>query len=117
VEMTLAKSDLGIAERYVKALDPSDEALRLHRHIATEHARTVAMVLAVTEQSELLDRNPVLQRSIQVRNPYVDPLSLLQVELLRRARGAGAHETNAEDLEHALLLTIDAIAAGMRNTG
>ncbi len=117
VEMTLAKSDLGIAERYVRALDPSDEALGLHRHIAAEHARTVAMVLAVTEQSELLDRNPVLQRSIQVRNPYVDPLSLLQVELLRRARGEGAQETSAEDLEHALLLTIDAIAAGMRNTG
>jgi phosphoenolpyruvate carboxylase len=118
VEMTLAKSDLGIAERYVRALDPSDDALQLHSHIATEHARAVTMVLAVTEQTELLDRNPVLQRSIQVRNPYVDPLSLLQVELLRRARGAEPSDERAvEDLQHALLLTIDAIAAGMRNTG
>ena len=117
VEMTLAKSDLGIAERYLRALDRSEDALRLHRHIAAEHARAVAMVLAVTEQAELLDRNPVLQRSIQVRNPYVDPLSLLQVELLRRARGAAPEDATAEDLQHALLLTIDAIAAGMRNTG
>ena len=118
VEMTLAKSDLGIAERYVRALDPSDDARSLHRQIAAEHARAVTTVLAVTEQSELLDRNPVLQRSIQVRNPYVDPLSLLQVELLRRARGADLSDAKAaDDLQHALLLTIDAIAAGMRNTG
>jgi phosphoenolpyruvate carboxylase len=122
VEMTLAKSDLGIAARYVEALDPGPEARRLHQLLSAEHARAVRAVLAVSGQAHLLERNPVLRRSIQVRNPYVDPLSLLQVELLRQKRRWLSSPTPPaaealEQLQHVLLLTINGIVAGMRNTG
>lgn len=120
VEMTLAKSDLGIAAHYVKALDPSPQARRLHEHLAAEHARAIRMVLAVAAEGQLLERDPVLRRSIRVRNPYVDPLSLLQVELLRRKRalsGSGEADGAPEALQGALALSINGIVAGMRNTG
>jgi phosphoenolpyruvate carboxylase len=71
------------------------------------------MVLLVTGQSELLENNPVLTRSIRLRNPYVDPMSLIQIELLRRKRGG---EESAE-LNYALAATINGISAGLRNTG
>jgi phosphoenolpyruvate carboxylase len=71
------------------------------------------MVLAVLDQTELLERNPVLNNSIRLRNPYVDPMSLLQLELLRRKR-AGEH---SEELDRAITATINGISAGLRNTG
>jgi phosphoenolpyruvate carboxylase len=125
VEMTLAKSDLGIAAHYVQALDPSPQARRLHEHLAAEHERTIRMVLTVAEEGQILARDPVLRRSIRVRNPYVDPLSLLQVELLRRKRAAEAQAGDGgkeageapEALQGALALSINGIVAGMRNTG
>jgi phosphoenolpyruvate carboxylase len=119
--MGLAKADAGIAAQYDRALVPADlqpigEALR------DRLARATAAVLSVTGQSQLLEDNPVLRRSIEVRNPYVDPINLLQVELLRRLRsegGAGpapwADERAA--LRRALLITINGVAAGMRNIG
>jgi phosphoenolpyruvate carboxylase len=70
-------------------------------------------VLAVTGRERLLAENPVLRRSIDVRNPYVDPINLVQVELLRRLRRADGDER----LRHAFLITVNGIAAGMRNTG
>jgi phosphoenolpyruvate carboxylase len=72
------------------------------------------MLLLVTGEKQLLESSPVLQRSIAVRNPYVDPMSYLQVELLARLRG---QEDADEELLYAILLTINGIAAGMRNTG
>ena len=74
-----------------------------------------ALLLAVTGQERLLEREPLLRASIDRRNPYVDPLSLLQVELLRRSRAAG--DGDGEELARASLLAINGIAAGMRNTG
>ena len=74
---------------------------------------TRRMVLAVTEQSELLERNAVLSNSIRLRNPYVDPMSLLQVELLRRKRSG----ESSEALDRAITATINGISAGLRNTG
>ena len=71
------------------------------------------MVLAVTGQKELLERNAVLANSIRLRNPYVDPLSLLQVELLRRKRAG----ERSEELDRAITATINGISAGLRNTG
>ena len=81
--------------------------------LVEEFARTRKMVLCVSGQSELLEKNPVLARSIRLRNPYVDPLSLIQVELLRRKRAGEADE----NLNYALAATINGIAAGLRNTG
>jgi phosphoenolpyruvate carboxylase len=108
LEMTLAKSCLEIARGYLALVD--DE--RLFRPIAEEHERTVETVLAIVEAKTLLDRQPVLQRSIRLRNPYVDPMSAIQVELLRRHRATGDPE-----VESALVRSIVAIAAAMRNTG
>jgi len=113
VEMTLAKADLGIAARYVRALDPSPVGIRIHGHLQSAYDETVARVLEIMQEKTLLENNPVLQRSIQVRNPYVDPMSLLQVALLKKKR-AGAQD---EGLQRALLLTISGVVAGMRNTG
>ena len=112
-EMALAKADLTIAERYAELVE--DETLReaIWSSIRAEYERTRELMLAVTGQARLLDRTPVLQRSIERRNPYVDPLSFIQVELLRRLRSGNA----SEQLTRAMLLTINGIAGGLRNTG
>ena len=111
--MALAKADLRIAHMY-GSLDPdSARAERVRRRLAGEFERTQRLVLEITEERELLERSHVLRRSIQLRNPYVDPLSCLQVRLLADKR-RGALDP---DGERALLLTIQGIAAGMRNTG
>jgi phosphoenolpyruvate carboxylase len=78
-----------------------------------EFDRTRRMILAVKGQKELLGNNPVLSRSVRLRNPYVDPMSLIQVELLRRKRSS----KNTDELNYALGATINGIAAGLHNTG
>jgi phosphoenolpyruvate carboxylase len=111
VEMVLAKADMRIAHRYDEALVP--EALRpLGAELRERFALTCEAVLQLLGHKELLEENPVLRRSIDVRNPYVDPINLLQVEFLRRLR-----EADNTNLHDALLVTINGIAAGMRNTG
>jgi phosphoenolpyruvate carboxylase len=112
VEMVLAKSDLVIAERYAELA--GDEGELLFPRIRAEHERTTAAVLEIREEAELLARDPTLRRAIRLRNPYVDPLSLVQVDLLRRWR-AGDREDRA--LERALAQTVRGIARGLRNTG
>jgi len=113
VEMALAKADFGIARLYASLVE--DEALRdrVFTTLETEFQRTRRMVLAVTGQTQLLERNPVLANSIRLRNPYVDPMSLLQLELLRRKRGG----ESGEELDRAITATINGISAGLRNTG
>jgi phosphoenolpyruvate carboxylase len=110
VEMVLAKSDMGIAERYAELAEP-DARSAVWPKIRAEHARTVQWVKRIQGTRKLLDGNPALQRSIRLRNPYVDPMSFLQVELLRRRSGGD------ERVDRALLLTLNGISAGMRNTG
>jgi phosphoenolpyruvate carboxylase len=110
VEMVLAKADMDIFARYAE-LAPPDLRRRVTPRIAREHARTLRWVKRLTGGRRLLDGNPSLQRSIALRNPYVDPLSFLQVELLR-CRRAGD-----EGCDRPLLLTLNGIAAGLRNTG
>jgi phosphoenolpyruvate carboxylase len=113
VEMALAKSDFGIAKLYSELV--SDKALRerVYNRLKEEFERTEQAVLLVTGQKALLESNPVLARSIRLRNPYVDPMSLIQVELLRRKRGG----ENSDALNRALGATINGISAGLRNTG
>jgi len=118
VEMALAKADFAIAKLYASLVE--DEALR-NRVFSTLHAEfelTRRMVLAVLQQDALLQTNRVLEHSIRLRNPYVDPMSLIQVELLRRKRAATAagHPPSAE-LDRAITATINGISAGLRNTG
>jgi phosphoenolpyruvate carboxylase len=111
VEMALAKADAGIAAHYDRHLVPQDHQ-DLGRELRENLNRAIAVMLEITGHRQLLENNAVLRRSIDVRNPYVDPINLLQVELLRRLR------TNPDDrVRDALLVTINGIAAGLRNTG
>ena len=112
LEMTLAKSSLDIAEGY---LDLVDDAT-LYSVIAEEHGRTVEAVLEIVGTNELLDRHPVLQRSIRLRNPYVDPMNAIQVDLLRRWRDP-ASDAERDEVRRPLLRSIASIAAALRNTG
>ena len=113
VEMTLAKTDLVTARRYVDTLVPE-----AHRHIfdliAAEHERAVQQVLATTGKPTLLADYPVLKRTLDVRSAYLEPLHLLQIVLLERHRSADQVDPR---VERAILLTVNGLAAGLRNTG
>ena len=111
LEMSLAKSSMGIAERYLELVDDDALATRVFRVLREEHDRARAAVLEIVEERELLDRHPVLQQSIRLRNPYVDPMNAIQVELLKRWRGGD------EAALRPLLRSIAGIAAALRNTG
>ena len=107
LEMTLAKSSMEIAAEYLELVEEQS----FWPAIVEEHRRTVASVLEIVEARELLERHSVLQQSIRLRNPYVDPMNAVQVSLLRRYRGGD------EAAVPALLRSIAGIAAGLRNTG
>ena len=113
VELGLAKADLSIARLYAGLVSDVVLRERVFAMLFEEFERTKEVVLRLTGQITLLEKNPVLARSIRLRNPYVDPLSLIQVELLRRKRRG---EDN-DDMNYALAATINGIAAGLRNTG
>ena len=111
LEMTLAKSSLEIAAQYLELVPAELEPERLYGEIASEHEQVVDAVLQTVECTRLLERQPVLRRSIELRNPYVDPMNAIQVELLRRFR-AGDEEARLP-----LMRSIAGIAAALRNTG
>ncbi|MEZ5117927.1 MAG: phosphoenolpyruvate carboxylase [Candidatus Nanopelagicales bacterium] len=116
VEMTLAKTDLTVARRYVQRLVPA-ELHRLFDVIVAEHERTVSEVLAVTGEPALLASNPTLARTLEVRDTYLLPLHFLQLSLLERVRRARADGAVDAALTRAMSLTINGIATGLRNTG
>jgi phosphoenolpyruvate carboxylase len=112
VEMVLATADLSIAARYARLAGTLGD--RCFPLIRAEFDRATAAVLALKQERALLDADPVLQRSIQLRNPYVDPMSLLQIDLLARWRASGRP---ADDVFRALLASVRGIAQGLQSTG
>ncbi|MFL6275920.1 MAG: phosphoenolpyruvate carboxylase [Blastocatellia bacterium] len=113
IEIGMAKADLTIARLYADLVEDRDLGERVFQMIVEEFERTHHIVLRIRQQAELLEKNAVLARSIRLRNPYVDPMSLIQVDLLRRKRSGEA----SNELNYALAATINGIAAGLRNTG
>ena len=116
-ELDLAKADMGIAELYASLVD--DEALRntIFSQMKAEHARACDLICKITGQKHLLEHAPVLQVSIDRRNPYVDPLNFIQVVLLRRLRALPAGTQEYETILNLVMATINGIAAGMKTTG
>jgi phosphoenolpyruvate carboxylase len=115
-QMILGKSDLHIAARYAELCHDPGIRNEIFGIITAEHERTTRMICRVAGIDDLLERAPVLRRSIARRNPYVDPMSYIQVELLERLRAAPAGPAAAA-LEDAIMVSISGIAAGLKNTG
>ena len=113
VEMALAKSDFGIARQYASLVKDAGVRDRVYNMLLSEFEKTKQTLLAITGQKELLEKNQVLARSIRLRNPYVDPMSLIQIDLLRRKRAGDSSDA----INRALAATINGISAGLRNTG
>ncbi|MCM3272950.1 phosphoenolpyruvate carboxylase [Paenibacillus elgii] len=117
LQMALAKADLLIAKEYGSMIEDQSIAERIIRMIEEEYERTSDLILKITGQQEILDNVPVIQESIRLRNPYVDPLSYMQVQLLSELRPLRDQGGDDSLLLREVLLTINGIAAGLRNTG
>ena len=113
----LAKSDLRIASRYMELVEDKAMARRISTAIKAEMQRAHDALALITGQGERLASNPALARSIAHRFPYLDPLNHLQVELLRRYRNRREGQEGVERLQRGIHLSINGIAAGLRNTG
>jgi phosphoenolpyruvate carboxylase len=117
LDMVLAKTDLRIAQRYVELVQDKKLAKRIFAAIEAEWQRTHAMLSLITGETERLASNPSLARSIEHRFPYLDPLNHLQVELMRRYRQQRADDPGMARVQRGIHLSINGIAAGLRNTG
>ncbi len=119
VQVSLAKTDLYIAQLYADIVD--DDVLRknIHQFITEEHERATQAVLLISGQKELLDYHKVLKESIRLRNPYVDPLNYLQLRFLQEKKNLslGASDAKRFTIDEILLLTVNGIASGMKSTG
>jgi phosphoenolpyruvate carboxylase len=114
-EMACVKADLDIARRYAELFDDEPARERIWSHIESEFQRTLRELGRVRDEEHLLDREPILQRALERRKPFVDPISFVQLELLRRLRSNG--DDDQSELVRASLLAINGIAGGLRNTG
>jgi phosphoenolpyruvate carboxylase len=111
--MVMVKSDLSIAQRYSELVGDKTLAGKIFGAIASEWTLTRDMLLEITGQSELMEHNPALAATIQSRLPYIDPLNHLQIELIDRRRKGD----ESEEVREGILLAINGVAAGLRNTG
>jgi phosphoenolpyruvate carboxylase len=117
LDMVLAKTDLAISARYAELVEDRKLGLRIFAAIETEWRRTSDALSAITGEKQRLASNPSLARSIEHRFPYLDPLNHLQVELMRRYRAQGEGEPGNENVQIGIHISINGIAAGLRNTG
>ena len=117
-ELSLSRADLSVGRAYAElASSARGAAPSPWNAIEEEYRRSVREVLAVSGRRRLLDNLPVLQRSIALRNPYVDSLSAIQVRVLRRLRGVSPADPGAPALRRLVQLTVSGISAGLQNTG
>jgi len=119
-QLTLRKADMGIARLYAGLVDDEPLRERIYERIREEFARTEAAILEITGNRVILENEPILLRSVELRNPYIDPLNHIQVEMLRRVRAAeaaGADEASLQALRDVIQLTINGISGGLKNTG
>lgn len=116
-QMALFKANMSIAQQYAGLNGDADSAARIHAQIRDEYHRTITQVLNVVGAQRLIEENPVLALSLSRRNPYLDPLNHIQITLLERSRDSGVDEATRQAWLDPLLRSINAIAAGMRNTG
>jgi phosphoenolpyruvate carboxylase len=117
LQMAMAKADLLIAREYADMIRNKTISERIFDCINQEYELTASLLLKITGQQEILDNVPVIQESIRLRNPYVDPLSYMQVQLLTELRELREQDEDDAELLREVLLTINGIAAGLRNTG
>jgi phosphoenolpyruvate carboxylase len=117
LQMAIAKADLLIAREYSLMVEDEEIRERIFSMIKEEYEKTTEMILKITNQTNILDNVPVIQESIRLRNPYVDPLSYLQVRLLTELRTIRKEGRDDPAILREVLLTINGIAAGLRNTG
>ncbi|MDC0934779.1 phosphoenolpyruvate carboxylase [Pirellulales bacterium] len=117
-ELAIAKADLGIAQEYARLAGSSETVARVHDLVTREFERTRTALLGIAQNEHILEGTPWLRESIRVRNRYIDPLNLIQVELLRRRRACTPDDAEQlEELRHLTRLTINGLASGMRTTG
>jgi phosphoenolpyruvate carboxylase len=117
-QLTMRKADMGIAALYASLVEDEKIRRRIFTLLEEEFERTEAAILAVTGQKQLLAREPVLRQSVSLRNPYIDPLNYIQVEMLRRLRsGKKVTADEAEATRAVVELTINGISGGLKNTG
>jgi phosphoenolpyruvate carboxylase len=120
LEASLAKADLYIAQLYSSIVSDEDLRKSIHEMIEREQQLAVESVLLISQQKELLDYHKVLQESIKLRNPYVDPLNYIQVRFLQEKNqlsNAAGNEVKRAKIDEILLLTVNGIASGMKSTG
>ena len=117
-QLTMRKADMGIASFYADLVEDPKVRRRIFSLIGAEFARTERAILAVTGQKQILEREPVLRKSVELRNPYIDPLNMIQVEMIRRLRGGEKlSASEAEQVRSVIELTINGISGGLKNTG
>jgi phosphoenolpyruvate carboxylase len=117
-QLTMRKADMGIASLYADLVEDPKVRRRILGILSAEFELTERAMLAVTGQRRLLGREPVLLRSVELRNPYIDPLNYIQVDMMRRLRAKeppGAAE--ADEIRAVIELTINGISGGLKNTG
>jgi len=116
IEMVLTKTDMLIAEEYTR-LNKSKGAKEIFNQIKKEYEKSVEYLLKITGEKELLSHDPQLKRTLELRNPYLDPISFIQVKLIERYRTSKEGKKKKEELLNVLRSSVNGIAAGIRNTG